>query len=159
VLDGGRISITIATEVSELTSEGSIDIGGVTVPGIAVRRADTTVELPSGGTMSIGGLLLRRDDASHSGLPGLKNLPVLGQLFSSVDYENSETELVILVTPYLARPGIEKDFRLPTDGFAPASDFDLFLLGRIQKVFGSGASPNSAAARQALKSPFGFIVE
>ena len=158
VLDGGRISLAVATEISELTNEGALNTGSVTIPGISVRRANTVVELPSGGTMSIAGLLQQRDIASHTGLPGLKNVPVVGQLFSSSDFLKQETEVVILVTPYLVKPGQEKEFRLPTDGFAPASDYDLFLLGRIHKVYGDG-DENVAAAREALKSPLGFIVE
>lgn len=158
VLDGGRISLAVATEISELTNEGALNTGNVTIPGISVRRANTVVELPSGGTMSIAGLLQQRDVASHTGLPGLKNVPVVGQLFSSSDFLKQETEVVILVTPYLVKPGQEKDFRLPTDGFAPASDYDLFLLGRIHKVYGEG-DQDVTAAREALKSPLGFIVE
>lgn len=158
VLDGGRISLNVSTEISELTSDGSLVAGDVTIPGIATRRANTVVELPSGGTMSIAGLLLQRDSASHAGLPGIKNVPVVGQLFSSTDYLKRETELVILVTPYLVRPGQEKDFRLPTDGFEPASDFDLFLMGRLNKLYGAGDT-TAMAAREALKSPFGFILE
>ena len=161
VVGDGRISLTVATEISELTSEGSVTTGGIqeiTIPGISVRRANTTVELPSGGTMSIAGMLLQRDSASHAGLPGLKNVPIIGQLLSSTDYQKQETELVILVTPYVVKPGQEKDFRLPTDGFAPASDFDMYVLGRLHKVYGAG-DPNMASAREALKAPFGFILE
>ncbi len=161
VVGEGRISLTVSTEISELTSEGAITTGGlneITIPGISVRRANTTVELPSGGTMSIAGMLLQSDSASHAGLPGLKNVPIIGQLVSSTDYQKQETELVILVTPYIVKPGQEKEFRLPTDGFAPASDFDLYLLGRLQKVYGAG-DPNMASAREALKAPFGFILE
>lgn len=163
VVGDGRISLTVATEISELTTEGSLNAGNISIPGISVRKANTTVELPSGGTMSIAGMLLQRDANAHTGLPGLKNLPVLGQLFSSTDYQKQETELVILVTPYIVKPGQEKDFRLPTDGFAPASDFDLFVLGRLHKVYGTGetetSNPHTASAKEALKAPFGFILE
>lgn len=108
--------------------------------------------------MSIAGMLLQRDANAHNGLPGLKNVPVIGQLFSSSDYQKQETELVILVTPYIVKPGQEKDFRLPTDGFAPASDFDFFLLGRLHKVYGAG-DQDVKSARKALKAPFGFIMQ
>lgn len=158
VVGDGRISLQINTEVSELTNEGSLSIGEITISGISTRRAKTTVELPSGGTMSIAGMMLQRTSASSNGLPGLKNVPVVGQLFSSNDYLNEETELVILVTPYIVRPGQERDFRLPTDGFAPASDIDFYLLGRLHKVYGSG-DQDVAAARQALNAPLGFIIE
>ncbi len=159
VVGDGRISLQIATEVSELTTEGEIRINdGLTIPGISVRRANTTVELPSGGTMSIAGMLLQRDSASQSGVPGIKNVPVVGQLFASNDFQRDETELVILVTPYVVKPGQERDFRLPTDGFAPASDMDFYLLGRLHKVYGAGRQ-DVAAARQALNAPLGFIIE
>lgn len=158
VVGDGRISLTVATEISELTTEGALSTGELSIPGISVRRANTTVELPSGGTMSIAGMLLQRDANSHNGLPGLKNVPVIGQLFSSSDYQKQETELVILVTPYVVKPGQEKDFRLPTDGFAPASDFDFFLLGRLHKVYGAG-DQDVASARKALQAPFGFIMQ
>lgn len=164
VVGDGRISLTVATEISELTTEGSLSTGDLTIPGISIRKANTTVELPSGGTMSIAGMLLQRDANAHTGLPGLKNLPILGQLFSSTDYQKQETELVILVTPYIVKPGQEKDFRLPTDGFAPASDFDLFVLGRLHKVYGGedGVATDhthQAGAKDALEAPFGFILE
>ena len=159
VVGEGRISLQIATEVSELTTEGAVQINdGLTIPGISVRRANTTVELPSGGTMSIAGMLLQRDSASQSGVPGIKNVPVVGQLFASNEFNRDETELVILVTPYVVKPGQERDFRLPTDGFAPASDMDFYLLGRLHKVYGTGKQ-DVAAARQALNAPLGFIIE
>ena len=158
VVGDGRISLQIATEVSELTNEGALDTGLIRIPGISIRRANTTVELPSGGTMSIAGMLLQRDSADQVGVPGLKNVPVVGQLFSSNEYQKDETELVILVTPYIVKPGQERDFRLPTDGFAPASDMDFYLLGRLHKVYGTG-DQDVAAARQALNAPLGFIIE
>jgi len=159
VVGEGRISLQIATEVSELTTEGAVQINdGLTIPGISVRRANTTVELPSGGTMSIAGMLLQRDSASQNGVPGIKNVPVVGQLFASNEFNRDETELVILVTPYVVKPGQERDFRLPTDGFAPASDMDFYLLGRLHKVYGTGKQ-DVAAARQALNAPLGFIIE
>jgi len=167
VVGEGRISLTVATEISELTTEGALSAGELSIPGISIRKANTTVELPSGGTMSIAGMLLQRDASAHTGLPGLKNLPVIGQLFSSTDYQKQETELVILVTPYIVKPGQERDFRLPTDGFAPASDFDMFVLGRLHKVYGGAPDPHdphaadahAAGAQAALEAPFGFILE
>jgi len=159
VVGDGRISLQIATEVSELTTEGAVEVNStLTIPGLSVRRANTTVELPSGGTMSIAGMLLQRDSASSNGIPGIKNVPVVGQLFASNEYNKDETELVILVTPYVVKPGQERDFRLPTDGFAPASDMDFYLLGRLHKVYGTG-NQDVAAARQALNAPLGFIIE
>jgi len=139
VVGDGRISLQIATEVSELTTEGAVEVNStLTIPGLSVRRANTTVELPSGGTMSIAGMLLQRDSASSNGIPGIKNVPVVGQLFASNEYNKDETELV--------------------DGFAPASDMDFYLLGRLHKVYGTG-NQDVAAARQALNAPLGFIIE
>ncbi len=159
VIGPGRISLQIATEISEITDANSVTLdSGLQIPGLSVRRANTTVELPSGGTMSIAGLLQQTDSATHSGVPGIKNVPVLGQLFSSSEYNKAETELVILVTPYVVKHGQEREFRLPTDGFAPASDIDFFLLGRLHKVYGTGEQ-DVAAARQALNAPLGFIIE
>lgn len=156
VLDNGRISLSISTQVSELTNEGALNTGGVTIPGIARRHAATTVEVPSGGAIAIAGLIQQRDAADNTGLPGLKNLPIIGRLFSSSDFKRSETELVILVTPYLVRPNAQSAFGLPTDGYAPPSDADLYMLGRVQAVYG-GAGYDAAAARAALRAPIGFI--
>ncbi len=159
VVGPGRISLQIATEISEITEDNAIQLtNGLQIPGLSVRRANTTVELPSGGTMSIAGLLQQTDSATHAGVPGVKNIPILGQLFSSQEYNKAETELVILVTPYVVQHGQEAEFRLPTDGFAPASDIDFFLLGRLHKVYGTGEQ-DIAAARQALNAPLGFIIE
>ena len=159
VVGDGRISLQVATEISEITTDNAINLNsGLTIPGLTVRRANTTVELPSGGTMSIAGMLKQSDSSAHSGVPGVKNVPVIGQLFSSSEYRKEETELVILVTPYVVKPGQERDFRLPTDGFAPASDIDFYLLGRLHKVYGTG-DQDVAAARQALNAPLGFIIE
>jgi len=159
VVGDGRISLQISTEISEVTNDNSVTLlNGLTIPGLSTRRANTTVELPSGGTMSIAGMLRQVDSATHAGVPGIKNVPVLGQLFSSSEYNKEESELVILVTPYVVKHGQERDFRLPTDGFAPASDIDFFLLGRLHKVYGTG-NQDIAAARQALNAPLGFIIE
>lgn len=143
VLSPGRISLRIKTEVSEPTSEGSISLsaGGqapaTNVLSIRRREAETTVELPSGGSMMIAGLI--RDDVRQvvSGFPGLSKLPVLGSLFRSRDYIRSESELVIMVTPYLVRPVAASQMALPTDNFAPASDSVGSLLGRLNRIYGS----------------------
>lgn len=103
VLSGGRISMRVATEVSELSQENSISIGGTTIPGLKTRRADTTLEIPSGGSMVMAGLIKQQTKQSISGLPGLTQVPVLGTLFRSRDYVNNNTELMILVTPYVVR--------------------------------------------------------
>lgn len=158
VLSGGRISLKVATEISELTSEGAITLGSISIPGLSVRRANTTIELPSGGAMVMAGLLEQSTRRLSSGLPGLRQLPVLGQLFRSEEFENEESELVILVTPYLVKPGQPEDFKLPTDGFSPGSDMDIFLLGKLHATYGAGRVKPETAQR-ALKAPFGYIME
>lgn len=104
VLSDGRISLKIATEMSELTSDGAVTVNSISIPALKVRRASSTLELPSGGAMAMAGLLSRQTRRSAEGLPGLKQLPVLGELFRSDDFLRSETELVVIVTPVLVRP-------------------------------------------------------
>lgn len=103
VLSDGRISLKIATEMSELTSDGAVTVNSISIPALKVRRASSTLELPSGGAMAMAGLLSRQTRRSAEGLPGLKQLPVLGELFRSDDFLRSETELVVIVTPVLVR--------------------------------------------------------
>lgn len=171
VLGEGNISLKISTEVSELTSEGSFVFGGtsltdingnivstngVTVPALRVRRAETTVELPSGGSMVMAGLLSETTKQNIDGVPGVKDVPVLGALFRSRDFQANETELVVIVTPYLVDPTSRDKLVLPTDGYAPASDLDTFLMGRLNATYGV------AGAREvegSLQGPVGFVVE
>ncbi|MEX0953846.1 MAG: type II and III secretion system protein family protein [Rhizobiaceae bacterium] len=143
VLSPGRISLKIRTSVSEPTNEGSVQLGAGGRRGstnlLSIRRrlADTTVELPSGGSMMIAGLV--RDDIrqTSSGLPGLSKIPVLGALFRSRDFVRNETELVIIVTPYMTRPVARNDLARPDDNFNPADDGAGMLLGRINRVYGT----------------------
>jgi pilus assembly protein CpaC len=144
VLSPGRISLKVRTSVSEPTTEGAVNMstGFPNVPGaslISIRKrlADTTVELPSGGSMMIAGLV--RDDVRQSigGMPGLSKLPVLGTLFRSRDFVRNETELVIIVTPYLARPVARTALAKPDDNFNPASDGAANFLGRVNRVYGA----------------------
>ena len=142
VLSPGRISLKLRTQVSEPTSEGAVTLeaGGrrpsTMLLSIRKRLADTTIELPSGGSMMIAGLV--RDDIRQnvSGLPGLSKLPVLGTLFRSRDFVRNETELVIIVTPYLSRPVARNDLAKPDDNFTPASDGAGMFLGRVNRVYG-----------------------
>ena len=143
VLSPGRISLKVRTSVSEPTTEGSVSLsGGVTRPGMNVlslrkRLADTTVELPSGGSMMIAGLV--RDDVRQaiSQFPGLGSIPVLGTLFRSRDFERNESELVIIITPYLAKPVARNDLAKPDDNFDPPSDGAGMFLGRVNRVYGT----------------------
>ena len=154
VLSDGRISVRMSTEVSQLNGTDGITIGGLTIPAISVRRAETTVELPSGGSLVIGGLLQSDIRKSIDGIPGLKDIPILGILFRSNDFQNDETELVIVVTPYLVNAVAEDKLRLPSDGFATASDFDTYLLGRI-----SGIYKRQPRTDVSLQGPYGYIME
>jgi pilus assembly protein CpaC len=156
VLSEGRISLRVKTEVSELTQEGAVQIQGTVIPALKVRRAETTMELPSGGAMVMGGLL--RDDVRQSigGLPGLTKLPVLGALFRSRDFQRSETELVIMVTPYLVKPVPLSALARPDDGFAPPSDPASIFLGRLNRVYGVKGQPAPAGSYQGR---YGFILE
>lgn len=133
VLNEGRISLKISTEVSEISS--TVTAGDSSYPGLAVRRAETTVEMPSGGSLVMAGLI--REDARRSidSTPGIKEVPVLGPLFKSNDFKSSESELAILVTPYLVGPTHEKNIKLPTDGYANPSDLDMYVRGRIASVY------------------------
>jgi pilus assembly protein CpaC len=142
VLSPGRISLKIRTSVSEPTTEASVALStgggrlGMNSLSIRKRLADTTVELPSGGSMMIAGLV--RDDVRQavSGFPGLSKLPVLGTLFRSRDFVRNETELVILVTPYLSRPVARNELAKPDDNFNPPSDGAGVFLGRVNRVYG-----------------------
>lgn len=130
VLGDGRISMRVRPEVSELSAEGTIRLNGFDVPGISTRRAETTVELGSGQSFMIGGLLRNSQTNSIDRAPGLGNVPVLGALFRSTRFRKSETELVIIVTPYLVKPVSANQIALPTDGFKAATDVERVLLGK-----------------------------
>jgi len=143
VLSPGRISLKVRTSVSEPTTEASVALSaGVRSPGMNAlslrkRLADTTVELPSGGSMMIAGLV--RDDVRQSinGMPGLTKIPVLGALFRSRDFVRNESELVIIITPYLSRPVARNDLAKPDDNFNAASDGAGIFLGRVNRVYGT----------------------
>ncbi|MGB8817486.1 MAG: type II and III secretion system protein family protein [Rhizobiaceae bacterium] len=137
VLSPGRISLKVRTSVSEPTNEGSVSMAGSNLISIRKRLADTTIELPSGGSMMIAGLV--RDDSRQviNGYPGAKNIPVLGALFRSRDFVRNETELVIIVTPYLVRPVARNKLAKPDDNFNVASDGAGYLLGRVNRVYGT----------------------
>lgn len=133
VLNENRISLKISTEVSEI---------GQTVgnyPALDVRRAETTVEMPSGGSLIMAGLI--REDARRSidSAPGVKDVPVLGALFRSNDFKSKESELAILVSPFLVEPTSEKNLSLPTDGYANPSDLDMYVRGRMSAVYDKNA--------------------
>ncbi len=160
VLSPGRISLKIETNVSEPTFEGSVVSGGIknvpapTYLGIRKREASTSVELPSGGSIVIAGLV--RDDIRQatSGMPGLSKLPILGTLFRSKDYQRNETELVIIATPYLVRPVERSKLARPDDNFNPENDVATFFLNRVNKIYGRA---DAAAPAKRYNGAVGFI--
>ncbi len=154
VLSDGRISLRISTEVSELTSENGLILGDVAIPGLRVRRAETTVELPSGGSMVMAGMLKQDMKQNIDGMPGLKNIPVLGSLFQSRDFQSGETELVVIVTPYLVKPAARTALAAPTDGFVPPTDAETVLLSRLNAVYGKDEKVDGK-----LKGPAGFTIQ
>ena len=156
VLSEGRISLRVKTEVSELTSQGSFTLGDLTIPGLKVRRADSTVELPSGGALVLGGMLQDNVSQSIAKFPGLGDLPILGPLFRSRDYQRNETELVIIVTPYLVNPVPPSALATPDQGYQPTGDAQQNFLGDLNRVYGARGAKAPTGAYQ---GNYGFIIE
>jgi pilus assembly protein CpaC len=159
VLNEGRISLRVMTEVSEVSSENSLQggAGGTTIPSIKTRRVETTLEIPSGGSMAMAGLIQDQTKQAINGLPGLSTLPVLGSLFRSRDYVNNQTELMVLVTPYVVRAVAQKDLSRPDDGFAAASDPQADLLGSINRIYGVPGRTTEPANN--YRGTYGFITD
>jgi pilus assembly protein CpaC len=163
VLSEGRISLIVKTDVSDLSTQNALTIvqpgttATATVPSIKERSASATVEIPSGGSLAMAGLI--QDSTRHNinGFPGLMELPILGPLFKSNDYINQRSELMILVTPYIVRAVAEKDLSRPDDGFADPSDPSQVLLGNLNRIYGVGGKtdppPDAAHGR------YGFILD
>jgi pilus assembly protein CpaC len=160
VMSEGRISLHVMTEVSELSTDNALTLnqqgGALTIPSIRTRRADSTLEIPSGGSMAMAGLIQQQTRQAVNGLPGLDQLPVLGGLFRSQDFVNNETELMVLVTPYVVRAVAQKDLSRPDDGFAPANDSQSTLLARINRIYGVAARVETGAGHPGY---FGFIID
>jgi pilus assembly protein CpaC len=156
VLTEGRISLRVMTEVSEVSNDNSITVTGITVPSVKTRRAETTLEIPSGGSMAMAGLIQEQTKQAINGLPGLSQLPVLGTLFRSRDYINNQTELMVIVTPYVVRAVKQKDLSRPDDGFASASDPQSDLLGTINRIYGV---PGRVEPARNYRGTYGFITD
>jgi pilus assembly protein CpaC len=158
VLTEGRISLRVMTEVSEVSTENSLQggAGGTTIPSIKTRRAETTLEIPSGGSVAMAGLIQEQTKQAINGLPGADQIPILGGLFRSQDYVNHQTELMVIVTPYVVRAVAQKELSRPDDGFAPASDSQSALLGRINRIYGVAARVDPVSGTQ---GNFGFIID
>jgi pilus assembly protein CpaC len=136
VMSEGRISLKVATEVSELTNQGAVTISSLTIPALKVRRANTTVELPSGGSMVIGGLISDDTRQNSDGIPGLKTLPILGTLFRSRDFLKKESELMVIITPYMVNPVARDKLVLPTDKLDASNDPKAYFLGEMNRIYG-----------------------
>jgi pilus assembly protein CpaC len=156
VLSEGRISLRVMTEVSEISNDNSITVSGLTIPSVKTRRAETTLEIPSGGSMAMAGLIQEQTKQAINGLPGLAQVPVLGSLFRSRDFINNQTELMVLVTPYVVRAVAQKDLSRPDDGFASASDPQSVLLGNLTRIYGV---PRREGPATSYRGKYGFITD
>lgn len=158
VLANDQISLRIATEVSSITEENAIDLAGVRIRGLSVRRADSTVMLPSGGSLMIAGLIQNDEFNRVEGVPGLMDMPIVGALFRSTEFQTNRTELVVAVKAFLVRP-IEFGPRLayPTDGFVPANDLDIYLYGRLRATYGP-ADGRSTGEPYVIAGPSGYLM-
>ncbi len=155
VLSEGRISLKIETEVSELTNNGAVQLAGLSIPALKKRQAKSTVELPSGGSMAMAGLISDDVRQNIDGMPGMKDLPILGTLFRSRDFIKQETELVVMVTPILVKPVARQELARPLDGLGEATDMKANFMGHLNRIYGGGSS----APVGDLKGDYGFIVE
>jgi pilus assembly protein CpaC len=161
VLSEGRISLKVMTEVSNLSTDNAMTLSSanqnLTVPSIITRRAETTVEIPSGGSLALAGMIQQQTKQAINGVPGLMQLPVLGSLFRSRDYINNQTELMVLVTPYVVRAVSQKLMSRPDDGFADPNDQSTALLGRLNRIYGGAgkAEPRSSE----YHGKYGFILD
>ncbi|MGQ2991913.1 MAG: type II and III secretion system protein family protein [Brevundimonas sp.] len=162
VLTGGRISLQVKVEVSELTSQGGFTLGAgtasaLTLQGLQVRRSENTVELPSGGAMMIAGLLQESTRQAIDSLPGMATMPVLGSLFRSRDYLSGETELVVIVEPYLVTATSPGRLQTPADGLRIATDIQTTLFGQLNQTYGT---PSPAASGGAgWQGPVGYVID
>ncbi len=159
MLTEGRISLRVMTEVSELSQDDTSQCDlerNRRIPSIQTRRAETTLEIPSGGSMAMAGLIQQQTKQAVNGLPGVDQVPVLGALFRSQDFVNNETELMVIVTPYVVRAVAQKELSRPDDGFAPASDAQSALLAASTA---STASSGRVDPIEGNRGNFGFIID
>ncbi len=170
VLGEGRISLKVMTEVSELSTDNQLTLTQsvginetttLTIPSIRVRRAETTVELPSGGSLAMAGMIQEQTKQQINGIPGLMQVPILGQLFRSRDFVNRQTELAVIVTPYVVRAVAQRNLSRPDDGFADASDPQTYLLGRLNRLYGVPVPKpkDKLVLPSAYRGTYGFILD
>jgi pilus assembly protein CpaC len=163
VLSEGRISLKVMTEVSDLSSDNSMTLSApgastVTIPSIRTRKAETVVEIPSGGSLAMAGMIQEQTKQSIDGIPGLMQVPVLGPLFRSHEYVNHQTELMVLVTPYVVRAVAQKQLSRPDDGFSETSEPAAVLLGQFNKIYGASAAAEVRPAAN-YHGKVGFILD
>jgi pilus assembly protein CpaC len=165
VLSEGRISLKVMSEVSELSNENALtltqsiginQVQTLTIPSIRTRRGETTLEIPSGGSLAMAGLIQEQTKQQMNGVPGLMQLPVLGTLFKSRDFVNHTTELAVIVTPYIVRAVAQKNLSRPDDGFADPSDPSSILLGRLNRIYGVA---RTADPKRTYSGNYGFILD
>jgi pilus assembly protein CpaC len=163
VLSEGRISLKVMTEVSDLSTENAMTLqvagsGSLTVPSIQTRRADTVVEIPSGGSLAMAGMIQEQTKQAINGLPGLQQVPVLGTLFRSRDYVNHQSELMVIVTPYVVRAVAQKQLSKPDDGFADPTDPQTIFLGSLNRIYGVAGKSDTLRGNN-YHGKYGFILD
>jgi pilus assembly protein CpaC len=160
VMAEGRISLRVMTEVSEVSNDNAITLSqqgnSLTIPSVRTRRAETTVEIPSGGSLAMAGLIQEQTKQAINGMPGVDQLPILGQLFRSQDFVSNQTELMVMVTPYVVRAVAQKELSAPDDGFAPASDAQSAFLARLNRTYRVYGDAKQLGSYQ---GNFGFIID
>lgn len=156
VLSEGRILLRVATEVTEVDQTQSFTFSSVNVPAFRTRKNETSIELPSGGSIVSAGLIQVKSRQVINGLPGLMNLPILGAAFRSRDFQREESELLIIVTLYIAKAANPNELARPDDGFMEATDPQTWLLGRVNRLYSTRSNPQAAAG---LRGRFGFIID
>ena len=164
VLAEGRISLKVMTEVSDLSTENAMTMTvpgstqTLTIPSIRTRRAETVVEIPSGGSLAMAGMIQEQTKQALNGVPGLMQVPILGALFKSHDFINHQSELMVLVTPYVVRAVAQKQLSRPDDGFTNATEPESVLLGRFNKIYGV-AGKADAKPDGSYHGHIGFILD
>lgn len=148
VLSDGRISLHVRPEVSQLSASGAVVLNGMQIPALTTRRAETTLELGSGQSMVIGGLIQNSTDNTIDKAPGLGDVPILGALFRSNGWKRNETELMIVITPYLVKPVNANEIVLPTDGYKAPTDLGRVFLGQL-----GGGTTGGGRAKPTMATP------
>ncbi|UYY60263.1 type II and III secretion system protein family protein [Sphingomonas sp. S2-65] len=156
VLADGRISLRVRPEVSQLSASGAVAFNGISVPALTTRRSETTVEIGSGESMVIGGLLQNIHNNSFTKTPGAADIPILGALFRSNAFQRNETELVIVITPYLVKPVNANQIVLPTDGYQAPNDLQRLIGGQLSGI-GGGDRPKPSMAPDSAMPTIGAM--